>query len=266
MPKTRSSPGYDTSRNGEFVWYDVMTTDMKAAEAFYTKVVGWTARDSGMPGQAYTILSAGDVMVGGVMPLPADVKAPPHWTGYIGVDDVDTYAKRVTAAGGSIHKQADDIPGVGRFAVAADPDGAVFILFKPNGAGGPVAKTGQTGLVGWHELLAGDLEAAFTFYSGLFGWTKAEAIDMGPMGLYQTFASKFGEPAVGGMMKKPAEFKGPPSWAYYVTEDGIAAAADRVKTSGGQVVRPPHQVPGGSWIVQCTDPQGAHFALVSTQT
>ena len=107
---------------------------------------------------------------------------------YIAVDDVDAYAERVKAAGGAIHRAPDDIPGVGRFSVATDPHGAVFILFK--GASDeerqPVA-LGTPGHVGWHELHAGGGENAFAFYSGLFGWTKAEAIDMGPMGVYQIF-------------------------------------------------------------------------------
>ena len=71
----------------------------------------------------------------------------------------------------------------------ADPHGAVFILFKGTSEEAPPpAPAGTPGHVGWHELHAGDLDSAFAFYSGLFGWTKAEAMDMGPMGVYQIFA------------------------------------------------------------------------------
>jgi predicted enzyme related to lactoylglutathione lyase len=66
----------------------------------------------------------------------------------------------------------------------------------------------------------------------------------------------------GGMMDKPAE--APISaWAFYVNVDGIDAATERIKANGGQVLMGPHEVPGGSWIVQALDPQGANFALVS---
>src|ERR1700731_5084121 len=116
--------------NGKFVWYDLMTTDTKAAEAFYRSVVGWDAKDSGMP-ETYTLLSAGPVMVGGLMPIPKDAQGMrPCWSGYVAVDDVDAYAQRVTAAGGTVQRPPTDIPGVGRFAVVADPQGAVFLLFK----------------------------------------------------------------------------------------------------------------------------------------
>src|SRR5579863_8666094 len=125
---------------GKFIWYDVMTTDMKAAETFYCNVIGWTAKDAGMAGHPYVLFSAGPAMVAGLMPLPDDARAmgvPPCWTGYIAVDDVDSFAARAKAAGGAIHRAASDIPGVGRFAVAADPQGAAFILFKPSSEGEP---------------------------------------------------------------------------------------------------------------------------------
>ena len=116
------------------------------------------------------------------------------------------------------------------------------------------------GHVGWHELQAGDLDSAFAFYAGLFGWTKSEAIDMGDMGLYQTFAT--GGAAVGGMMKKMPEVP-TPFWLYYFNVEAIDAAAARVSQGGGKLLMAPREVPGGSWIVQCLDPQGAMFAMVA---
>ena len=246
----------------KFVWYDVMTTDMKAAEKFYTRVIGWDAKDSGMPGQSYTLFSAGTTMVGGLMPIPDDARkagVPPAWMGYIGVDDVDAYAARVKKAGGAIHRAPEDIPGVGRFAVAADPHGAGFFLFKGDGEAQPVAAPGTPGHIGWHELHAGDGEEAFAFYSGLFGWTKSHAIDMGPMGVYQLFAA--GGADIGGKMTKKPQAP-MPHWLYYFNVEGVDAAAARVTANGGQVLNGPMEVPGGQWIVQCLDPQGAMFAMV----
>jgi predicted enzyme related to lactoylglutathione lyase len=251
---------------GNFVWIELMTTDSKAAERFYQHVVGWNMVDAGMT-PPYTLLMAGEAMVGGVMTLPADAAAagtPPCWTGYVGVDDVDAMAARVTAAGGSVCRLPEDIPGVGRFAVVADPHGAVFIIFK--GTGEPQAASpapDAIGSVGWHELHAGDGAKAFEFYSGLFGWTKTEAIDMGPMGVYQTFAAG-GAAAVGGMMTRMPDTP-VPFWLYYFNVEAIDAAAGRVTSAGGKVVMGPHQVPGDLWIVQCMDPQGAMFALLSKQ-
>ena len=247
---------------GKFVWYDVMTTDTKAAEKFYKKVIGWSAKDSGMPDRSYTLLSAGSTMIGGLMPIPEDARkagVPPAWMGYIYVDGVDTYAKKAKAAGGAIHRGPEDIPGVGRFAVAGDPHGAGFILFKPNSTEQPAAVApGTPGHVGWHELHAGGLDTAFAFYSKLFGWKKDQVVES-PAGPYQIFAID-GVPA-GGMMTKMQQTPHP-HWIYYFNVASIDAAITRVKKAGGQIIHGPMQVPGGSWIANAIDPQGALFALV----
>ena len=250
----------------DFCWYELMTTDRKAAAAFYTSVVGWRADDTAMSDMSYTLLFVGDAAVAGMMDLPkeaCDAGAQPGWIGYVAVDDVDAYAKRVTQAGGSIHRPAEDIPNVGRFAVVADPHGAAFVLFTPSGA--PPATRPEPrspGTVAWHELMAGDGASAFAFYSGLFGWSKSQAMDMGPMGIYQLFNA--GKEDIGGIMTKTPEVPAP-FWQYYIVVDAIDAAVQRVNDKGGKVINGPMEVPGGSWIVQCLDPQGAMFALTAAK-
>lgn len=247
-----------------FVWYDVMTSDLQAAQSFYTQVLGWTAKDAGMPDRSYTLVSAGAATVGGIMPLTpeaAAMGAKPCWSGYIGVSDVDATVQRVKAEGGAVHRPPENIPGVGRFAVVADPQGAVFILLKGNDPSAPTpAAPGAPGTIGWHELYAGDGDAAFGFYAKLFGWTATRAMDMGPMGKYQIFAT--GGAEVGGIMTKPPEVP-MPCWLYYFRVDAIDAAMARVTQHGGKVLMGPMEVPGDDWILQCTDPQGAVFALVA---
>ena len=56
----------------------------------------------------------------------------------------------------------------------------------------------------------------------------------------------------------PASF-----WLYYVNVDALDPAVERIKSKGGQIVNGPNEVPGGQWIVQALDPQGAVFALVA---
>jgi uncharacterized protein len=246
---------------GKFIWYDQMSNDLSGAEAFYTKVVGWTLAPNTMNDQRYTLLQAGSAAIGGLMPIPEHAKGvQPVWMGYIGVDDVNAYADKVKAAGGAIHRPPTDIPNVGTFAVAGDPSGAGFLLFKGYSDEAPTQDPSQPGHIGWHELHGGDSESAFAFYSGLFGWTKGEAMDMGAMGQYQIFTTK-GEQR-GGMMKKTTQELAP-HWLYYINVDAIDAASQRVASAGGKVENGPMQVPGGSWIINGLDPQGAMFALVA---
>jgi predicted enzyme related to lactoylglutathione lyase len=247
-----------------FCWYELMTSDTAAAAAFYAKVVGWKAEEAKSAMPYTTFLTPAGPPVGGMMDLPAEVAergGPPGWIGYVAVDDLDAATAKAAALGGTVHRQPADIPSVGRFSVVADPFGAVFMLFHavpefsmpPDGEG--------PGFVAWRELMAGDLEKAWTFYSALLGWTKDTDHDMGPMGAYRLFKTG-GDKTVGGMMTKPANL--PASfWTYYFSVDGIRAATDRLTTSGGKAVNGPMQVPGGDWVVQAMDPQGGMFALHS---
>jgi len=251
-----------------FIWYELMTSDQDAAIDFYTKVVGWTAADQEMAQLdfRYTILSAGERGVGGLMALTEDMKAGgavPAWVGVIGVADTDAEAKRIAADGGAVHMGPDDIPNVGRFAFVSDPGGAVYQIMTPlprEEEPEPVPRM-TPGFVGWHELYAADgEEAAFAYYADHYGWAETSSLDMGPMGKYRIFAAD-GDQG-GGMMNKPADMPAG-AWGFYFTVDGLDAAVERINAHGGKVLMGPHEVPDGSWIVQGTDPQGAHFALVS---
>ena len=247
-----------------FIWYDLMTGDVAAAEAFYGNVVGWKIADSGMPGMKYSILKAGDTDVGGIMGFPPEMpkdRRRPIWGGYIGVGDVDAMAKRVEKAGGMTCNPPEDIPGVGRFAAMADPHGAFFYLFKPNSDEKPKPEVANApGRVGWRELHAGDGAKAWDFYSGLFGWEKQMAMDMGPMGTYQTY--DLGNNQGGGMMTKTPDMP-QAMWHYYFNVEAIDAAMERVKAAGGKIVMEPMEVPGGQWAMSCADHEGAFFGLLA---
>ena len=245
-------------KNGSFVWYELMTNDLEAAQAFYAKVVGWAVVDSGMTPMRYLLAKVGERQVAGLMQRPSDA-APIKWFGYIAVGDVDVAADEVRQARGAVHHPPTDIPEIGRFAVVADPHGAVFMLFRGSGDPPPELAPATPGDVGWRELHTTDWESAFAFYERLFGWEKSYAHDMGSMGVYQTFSVD--GTWVGGMMTAAAPAD-PPAWTYYINVDDIDAAAARVAEAGGAVLQGPHQVPGGSWIIVGRDPQGARFALV----
>jgi uncharacterized protein len=251
MPGTQSS----------FVWYELMTTDAAAAKTFYADVVGWKTQDVPMPGMTYTLLLMGETQVGGLMTLPQEARQAgmrPCWVSYIGVDDVDGAASKMQGLGGKIFREPSDIPGIGRFAVAADPQGAGFNLFKPLQSG-QRAVSREPGHIGWHELHTHDWPKAFEFYSAMFGWLKGDGVDMGPMGTYQLFT--IGGVPTGGMFNSPAAQQAR-FWLYYFVVGDIDAAARRVTDGGGKIMQGPQQVPGGDWIVQGADPQGAAFALV----
>jgi predicted enzyme related to lactoylglutathione lyase len=253
------------ARTGDFVWHELRTTDAKGAEDFYTHVVGWQAKSSGDPGGIpYKLLSVGDLSTAGLMQLTPDMLAggmKPAWVGFIGVDDVDAYAKRVEQAGGKLHFPPLDIPTIGRFASVEDPQGATFLLFKGSlDFAPPRPPAGSPGTVGWNELSANDEKSAWTFYSEIFGWTLDSTMDMGPDGTYRII--KNGGAPMGAMMTRDPKKSPAPFWLYYFNVEDIDAAVTRIKEKKGQVLMGPHQVPGDLWIVLGHDPQGAIFSLV----
>ncbi|MCU1293982.1 MAG: putative hydroxylase [Bryobacterales bacterium] len=248
---------------GKFGWYELMTSDTKAAGSFYSDLVGWSTQDvSSADGMQYTTFNIDSVGVAGML----NVGGHTAWIGYIAVDDVDAHIEKIVEAGGKLWKPATDVPDMLRFAVLSDPQGAAIVVFTPHPAMPSPQRPAPPalGTIGWHELYTTDLEGGFDFYSKLFGWTQVSDMDMGSMGAYRIFDQGDGKPmGDGGMMTKPPQV--PVShWNFYFHVDSINAAVERVNAGGGKVLNGPMQVPGGGWIIQGQDPQGAIFSLVSS--
>jgi predicted enzyme related to lactoylglutathione lyase len=246
-----------------FIWYELLTSDPDAAARFYGAVVGWVAKDSGQQGMDYRYLTMNSVPVGGLMALPTGAAAAgmrPGWLGYIAVGDVDRSVARIVAAGGTVLMPATTLPGVGRIALVADPQGAAFYLMAPAGEGEATSfAPGKPGHGGWHELHARDWQDALAFYGEQFGWRRVHAMDMGPMGTYLQFSFGSG-PMTGGMMNDAAAPR--PYWLYCFNVDDIDAAHARLAGNGGEALMGPHEVPTGDWVIYARDPQGAQFVLV----
>jgi len=115
---------------GVFVWDELGTQDVEAAEKFYNAVFGWTTNDMGPDFGGYKIFQLGETGVGGLMKLP-DPSIPSMWSPYVAVEDADATVATAGELGGSTILEPMDIPTVGRIAVLKDPVGAVFGVIKP---------------------------------------------------------------------------------------------------------------------------------------
>ena len=261
-----TAPAKDARRNphGDFIWYELMTTVADAAGRFYSAVVpGWTLGER-MPGDIdYRGIGRSDGgNAGGVLQVDDSMRsngARPGWLGYIGVDDVDSAVDQVRSAGGSVLMPAWDIPGVGRIAMVADPQGVPFYVMRgASDERSDVFAPMATERVSWNELATRDQDAALSFYVAQFGWTASDTMPMGDMGHYQ-FITHHGVP-LGAIMTAAADK--PSRWRFYFRVADVDAAKSAVESGGGTVLHGPQQVPGGERILICLDPQGAEFGIV----
>jgi predicted enzyme related to lactoylglutathione lyase len=246
---------------GRLCWHELMTSDTAAAAAFYPKITGWTTKP--WPDDpSYTLWMNGADMVGGLMPIPEQARqmgASPSWTAYVAMQDAEGTTFRAEALGATVVNAVQEVPSVGRFAVLKDPYGAVFAILQPAAQVPGHDGEPRRGEFSWHELATTDWDGAMSFYSALFGWERADAVEIGPMGTYQLFAR--GGRNVGGIFNKPPEVPAPPHWLCYIKVANADSAVARIKQAGGRLAMGPMEVPGGNRVAQAVDPQGAMFAV-----
>jgi predicted enzyme related to lactoylglutathione lyase len=251
-------------KQGDFVWYELMASDADTAQAFYEPLLSWKFAGSGTPGMDYRLGSKDGAEVVGLMKLTEDMTeggARPAWVGYIAVSDIAASLGSVKELGGQVYRGPNHLAGVGHMAMIADRDGVPLYLLQPEGeASQSFAKHApREGHCAWNELMSSDQAGAHAFYTSLFGWEKADSMDMGEMGSYDMYNA--GDYTLGAIMQKSADM--PASmWNYYFRVPEIEPAAEYVKAKGGQVINGPMEIPGGEYVVNAIDPQGAMFSLI----
>jgi len=248
MAETRGSPGL-------FVWRELMTGDVDRARVFYAGLFGWTWNSQDMgPGGTYWLASNGGTQVCGAFAKTADIPGPSAWSSYALVEDVDAAARRCRSSGGKVLREPTDIPDVGRFAVLADPWGAVFLPFRASREESPPPQgRPPVGAFCWETLVTPDVKAAVTFYSQVIGFGT------GPMPSGEGTVFTAGGAAVADL--QPARAGSPSYWATYVAVASAEATRDRAVQLGGRVVVPRIDVPRVGTVSVIADPDGAALGL-----
>ncbi len=247
---------------GRICWHELLTNDVDGACEFYGRVAGWETSAGPPDGPPYTLWTNKGTPIGGVMSLPEEVQAqgvPPHWLAYISTPDLAATVEKANGFGVVVLHEME-LPSVGKFALMAKPGKEVFTAFQPEGDTPGHDGEAAIGEVSWNELLADDDEAAWAFYSALFGWEEMQKMDMGDAGTYRVYGRKGVE--LGGIMKRP-EAMPHPAWLFYIRVTDVRESVELVRELNGTVTLEPTEVPGGDFIVQGRDPQGAAFALHS---
>lgn len=263
-----------TAQDGGWIWYELMTTDPDGAAAFYGSVVGWTIAGTADPqagGLDYRpIMRKDGGSNGGVLGLTKEMcehGAKPCWLGYLHVRDVDSAVEAIVGDGGQVVMPKAVLP-VGSIAMVTDPQGVPFYVMSPvpppdkPDAKSDVYDRFAVQHVSWNELFTPDLAGAKDFYARHFGFAFNQSMPMGPeLGDYCFI--DHGSEGIGAVMKTPPH--GRAGWNFYIRVADIDAARAAVEENGGQVLHGPSEVPGGDWVVNGIDPQGAAFALVGAR-
>jgi hypothetical protein len=242
-----------TTAVGTFVWRENVSTDPQRAQDFYTQLFGWEIEHFKAGEFEYPMISANGQTHGGFPSVPEGT--PAHWVGSVQVESADDSIEKAKTAGAQVLAGPMDIPEIGRYAVLRDPQGAVVVVFQPDGEG-----PSSDGVFVWDELGTQDVEGSERFYRDVFGWTTS---DMGEeYGGYKLF--KLGEKGVGGLMKMP-DPSVPSMWVPYLATEDVDATVAKAQELGGSTVVEAMDITSVGRIAVLADPVGAAFGIIKPE-
>jgi uncharacterized protein len=250
-----------TSIANKPAWVDISSADPARARDFYGQLFGWNVEVNPDPQYGgYAIAKTSGQDAAGIGPK-MDPNGPTVWNLYIGTDDIDALASRVTASGGKVLAAPFDVGDQGRMAVFQDPAGAVISGWQGTRMGG--FQTEGSNAFGWAELNARGVDGALPFYASAFGWTTKTS----PMGEGQPPYTEFqldGRSVAGAWEMNPMVPAEVPSyWQVYFSVDDVDAAHAKALGLGATEMAAPQDFPGGRFSI-VTDPDGASFGLLKT--
>jgi predicted enzyme related to lactoylglutathione lyase len=246
---------------GQIVWYDLVTDDIAAAQAFYGPLLGWSFEDIGIDGQSYVAVRHDGQPIAGMAAVDRDDAglASAQWISLMSVADVDAAVDEFRTAGGQIRVEPWTNESRGRMAVVSDPQGALLGLVRSASGDPPASLPAGTpaGRWIWTEMWARDAAAAAAFYGGLAGY-ETETTTVVDAAEYRVLTSG-GEPRAGLNELPWPEVQ--PNWLPYIKVDDPAATARRAEELGGTVLIPPASDVRNGSLALLLDPSGAAFAV-----
>ncbi len=246
--------------SGRFVWFEYVAGDLARAQGFYGEVFHWktqTMPAPGLPGGAYTMIAAGEHMLGGYLETPAGAPPHAHWLAHLQVERAAVTAAAITAAGGTVLKPPAAMGDLGTYAVVADPLGGAFALWQPAKPDAGAYK-GVAGTFCWNELMTEDVERSLAFYQAIGGFTDAP-MAMGPLGTYHVL--EHGGQGRAGVMKAPMPGI-PQLWMPYVQVASADETLARARRLGADVKMPCDDVPGVGRLAIFADPLGCAVGIL----
>ncbi|NTV84682.1 MAG: VOC family protein [Bacteroidales bacterium] len=252
-----TSPPTEIHHPGKFVWYDLLTDKVPEVKKFYGELFGWEYEGEAKANAPYTLIKYQGKPIGGI--IYTDLKKElneSQWISYLSVPDVDQAFKFTGSEGGIQYRQPWELADRGRVAVVADPQGALFVLFRAKG-GDPADRQPEMNEWLWTELLTTDPQAAVDFYDELVGF-EHETTEITEN--HQYYVLKKDTRPRAGVVKNPWETI-PPNWLPYVRVEDPAKLVEKVESLGGKVILAPREDIRKGSVALIADPSGAAVAL-----
>ena len=243
---------------GAPIWVELYTSDPDGAQAFYEKLFGWTAEDSGPEYGGYVTFQLDGKPVAGCMRNDGTTGAINSWSVYLESRDAEDTMSMAEANGGHVEIEPMQVGDLGQMAFVTDPGGALIGIWQPGTHHG-IAVRGETGAPVWFELLTKHYEASIRFYQAVFGWATETMSDTDEF-RYTTLGK--GEDALAGIMDASGFLGDAPSaWSVYIDVEDTDATVRRAEEAGGAILIAPEDSPYGR-IAELQDPSGARFKVM----
>lgn len=242
---------------GKFVWADLVTDDVLAAQKFYTALFGWKFYDYG----GYLIGRNDDRPLCGMFqrPRPADPSAKPRWLGYLSVANVERAKAAVTKAGGRVLAPPQKMPKRGEQAVFADPEGALFGVIKSS-SGDPQDFLAGPGDWIWIQLLSRDGRKAAEFYRAIGGYEIIENPKTNRLSDYVLASEGYARATVRTI--RMDDEKARPTWLPFVRVLSVSESLAKAKELGGKALIEPKPELFDGRVALIADPTGGAIGIL----
>ncbi len=256
------APASNEHHAGKIIYAELVTPDIGAAKRFYGGLFGWTFRDVTYGTTTFSQAMLDGRQVAGLIgkAMPAGTHRQSAWLTFIATSDADGTARLAVSKGARMLFPPRTIPRLGREAVLADPQGAIFAILASS-SGDPPDLLPDDGDWIWSSLITHDPEADAAFYKTVFGY---ELYDLAASGEREHLILASGSYARASANPYPADRPNAhPRWLNYVRVDDVSAATAKVAALGGRVLAPPRVDRDGDMVALVADPMGAPFGLLA---
>lgn len=242
-----------THHQGKFVWFELETRDVAAAQAFFGEVLGWRTRSQPAGETAYEMIEVAGQPIGGYRKL--HTRSDPHWASFISVAELDEAIARAKGAGSRHIGEVLETPGVGTMVDIIDTVGAKVHLVTRRGGDLP-ERTPPPGAFLWTEMVTRLPDRAVDFYRTVFGY-DVKPIEMPAGGTY--YLLETGAVGRAGVLHRDTS----PQWLPYVHVTDCDRTLERALRMGATAMLPPTDLPQVGRYAVMSDPQGADLAIMT---